>query len=532
MLINKFKNSHTTERYIILFIFAVFAVGVCHFQIVTAFLHNLDTAFLIEALRSINHSGIPVTQVGGAIIDLFSSGSLLSSAETVCKSALISTDVGANVLNNHAYFIFYPLALFSMLLPPHIVASVCNGLVFVSFVFITYWILRSQKVGIVGAFVFCFLVMVHPAWSFAFLGDLYADRIFMPLGLLYFFLLYNFALDRNKDPLHYIIFVVGLLASLTTERGAIMIAFLTITFLCLYKKSIPHWKERTALLFFSMVLIIYIFSYLKLLHANLSGQTNILDTLQGGLHFFESLRDTTYATKVREFLIINILLFGILSLLEWRLALIAFMALLPNLLTTIGGAEKNGWATHYHSMYFPFLVFSSAIGFSKLWQYLPSIKYRLILIGFVLVLTYGISHYSPSYGNQRGALTRMYDFYSYSPYSDERQHSNLISQISKAIPSGASVTTSEYFMPSLFNNHISYYPMGIDTSDYAILTKTTQLDGSFYYAGAISYIAGEGPKIDRCLTKRLRKAGYNVDTPILLTGDIAILKRDSKLYLH
>jgi hypothetical protein len=51
-----------------------------------------------------------------------------------------------------------------------------------------------------------------------------------------------------------------------------------------------------------------------------------------------------------------------------RLALIAFGAMLPNILDNIAGAEKTGWSTHYHSVYFPFLVAAALIGFANLWK--------------------------------------------------------------------------------------------------------------------------------------------------------------------
>jgi hypothetical protein len=97
------------------------------------------------------------------------------------------------------------------------------------------------------------------------------------------------------------------------------------------------------------------------------------------------------------------------------------------------------------------------------------------------------------------------------------------------VPTGAKVTTSEQFVPTLYRGRtIYFYPMGTDTADYAVLTKVSQPDGAFHYVGSISYIPGEMKKIDICLTERLRKVGYNVDQPKLLVGSMVVLERNKK----
>lgn len=48
------------------------------------------------------------------------------------------------------------------------------------------------------------------------------------------------------------------------------------------------------------------------------------------------------------------------------MAILALGALVPNLLGSIGGAEKLGWTTHYHSPYFPFLVLAVLLGYARM----------------------------------------------------------------------------------------------------------------------------------------------------------------------
>lgn len=514
------------EWVVALLIFVIFTVAFCKFQLVTAWLHHLDSAFLMETLESIKNTGIPISYVEISFVDVASTFSI--NAESLCKSELMPSGRGMSILDIHAYYILYPLAAFTWLFPPHVILAVINGFGFASVIFILYWVIRRQGVPILGAIAFCFLVMAHPAWSHAALGDFYADRFFMPLGLLYVFLLHDAVTRLNNISRKYLLLTlaVGLLAASTTERGAIMIALFTIASLVLYKKNIADRGEKIVLAIFAIALLGYVFLYFKLRYVNHAGNGSLVTILQGIPHFIEQYQDPTYAAKAREFIVINVLLFGIFALFDWRLALIAIAALLPNLLTTIGGAEKTGWATHYHSMYFPFVAFAAAIGYCKLWELLGDAKYRLMLVVLLLALIPAISNYSIGYGSELGAVKRLNHFYAQGAQSYEKQMAAQLKQIAAAIPAGAKVTTTERFVPTLYRDRtIYYYPVGIDVADYAVLTKVIQPDGSFYYAGAISYIAGESKKVDMCLTDRLKRAGYDLAQPRLLIGDLVVLER-------
>lgn len=513
------------ELVIAFLIFAIFAAAFCNFQLATVWLHHLDTAFLMETLVSIKETGVPTTYLGPSFFDAISTFTL--NAEQLCQSELMPNGHGTSILDIHAYYILYPLAIFTWLFPPYVILAVANGFGFASVIFILYWVIRRQGIPVLGAIAFCLLVMAHPAWSHGSLGDFYADRFFMPLGLLYVFLLYDIVVRQSNVSRRYLllVFTVGLLAAITTERGAIMIALFTIAFLVLYGKSFTGRGAKIALSIFSLALLVHVFLYIKLLYVYHPSIGSMDSVLQGIPLFFAQLKSPVYAAKVQEFIVINVLLFGIFAIFGWRLALIAFAVLLPNLFMSIGGAEKNGWSTHYHSMYFPFLAFFSAIGFSKLWVYLGDAKYRLILIGFLMALIPTISNYSPVYGSQNGAVKRLYDFYANGAQSYEELMSSQLQQIAKLIPVGAKVTIPEGFMSTLFQDRtIYYYPIGIDSADYAVLSRVNQPDGSFYYAGAVNYL-GESQKADICLTERLKKIGFNVDHPQLLFANMVILER-------
>ena len=162
------------ERVSVFFVFVILAVALSNFQLIRVWFHQLDSAFLAEVMYSIRETGIPITYLGSSVIDVM--GTLTLNADDLCKADLIPSGRGVNVLDSHAYFILYPLTLFTWFFPPHAVLAVANGVSFVAIIYIIYWAIRKQNIPVVGSIVFCALVMAHPAWSYATMGQFYSDR--------------------------------------------------------------------------------------------------------------------------------------------------------------------------------------------------------------------------------------------------------------------------------------------------------------------------------------------------------------------
>lgn len=508
-----------------LFIFFIFTAAFCYFQLVTVWLHHLDTAFMMEVIASIADTGKPYTYLGPSYIDAASTFKL--DAKTVCESALMPGGRSLSVFESHAYYILYPLSLLTWLFEPHVIIAFVNGIAFSSVVFIAYWIVRKQGVPVIGAVSLSLLVLAHPAWSHASLGDIYADRFFMPFGLLYAYLLYEVVARKGNIGREYwaLLLVVGLIASSMTERAAIMIASYTVAILVLYWKEFDKRNTKIYLILFVLALLIHVLVYVKYFHVYHQGTGSLGTLLEKIPRVIKWLESPSYVANLKEYIVINIILFGIFSLFNWRLALIAFAAMLPNFLTNVGGAEKTGWATHYHSMYFPFLVFATAMGFSKLWNNLRLVKYQLLLMVLLLALIPLISSYSKGYGDQKGAMKRMYEFYINGEQSYEKYVYGQFGKIADAIPKGATVATTERFMPLLYLDRVLYYyPVGIDIAEYVVLPVISHPDGTSYYPGVVNYI-GEKKQADECLTERLKAAGFEFDKPVLLLPDSVVLKR-------
>ena len=86
-------------------------------------------------------------------------------------------------------------------------------------------------------------------------------------------------------------------------------------------------------------------------------------------------------------------------------------------------------------------------------------------------------------------------------------------------------------MPALYGERlIHFYPLGLMTSDYAVLSYTKDAHGAKYFTGAVSYLGPEARnELDDCLNKRLQAAGYTAVRDFPLGGDSgrAVLKRSA-----
>jgi len=516
-------SKNRAEIYCSYMLFGMLTVLLAYFYTVTVWLHHLDTVFLTESLASIKSKGLPLTSAGqsfGVALQTFT-----LEAKDLCSALLQPLEGEGNVLFGHAYLVLYPLAVFTIIFPADVVLSIATALAFISIVALTFVFLRRRQIPFLPAGVFCALLILHPAFSHSALGNFYADRFFVPLALAYLITFHKIAFSAQavtKGALSALL-ALGIASASTTERGAMMIMAFNISALVFFWNEIKTRKIMMTLSVFTIVLLLYVITYSWLIRAEsaVGSYGSLLNQIPT---FLNRLDNPGHAAGTLEFMKVNVLFFGILSVFNWRYAVIALIAMLPNILTTVGGAEKNGWATHYHTMYFPFLIFAAMAGFEACYRRISRYRYRAVLTVSVAALAVVISDTSPAYGKEAGVVTRLYNFYTYDERSWERAAVDGARRLNERVPPQTTVTTVDYAMPALYRNRIVYlYPVGIDAADYAFLRRSQGVRGEVLYEGAVSYV-GQGQAADECLTERLRRGGFNVDSPEMF-GDMALLKR-------
>ncbi len=204
----------------------------------------------------------------------------------------------------------------------------------------------------------------------------------------------------------------------------------------------------------------------------------------------------------------------------------------PNLIHTIGGAEKIGWSTHYHSMYFPVLVWASACGLIALrkkcrfrWaNVFLCIYLATIAVYYITINPYSLEGLKPSIKN----FDVTNSLYNYVLHINKEWYPHL-KQLQKLIPKGVVVSAPEGLQTALYQGRtVHYYPIGLDNSDFVVLPYDSQdQNPETRFGGAITYLGAENQKrLNECLWKRLIRAGFDTEHPIYSpVGSFAVFKK-------
>lgn len=520
---------------LVLAVFLILTFFLGHYQAINFINHQGDTAMFLDIVENTAMHGVPTTRVNAAVLEANPTWDA-DTRDAICADPLkpfaySDSAMQINQLRRHAYLIVYALAPLTWLMPTPVVVAALSVLAFTLISLAAYGVLRLNRTPPLAAGVFAVITIVHPAWSQSIFGQFYSDRFFMVFAFLYAVLMHEM-LYRGRPPSRALVsslFVCGLLASATTERGAIMLGGFSLAYVVLFWRHVRDHRLTRPIVAFGLALLAYAVLYLVLFNTN---DSNIGQKAGSLIHLPASLRDPKALIQVAYFLTINVLLYGLVALYNWRLALIAFGAMLPNIVIPYTEAYQSVFVTHYHSMYFPFLVFASLYGYQAYWSKMGTavVRYAALLppivaggcLATIEIRPGGIGFASAN------ALTiapvRMLRPEWYGDTSSEVAIAKQLKAIDVAIPRGASVSAPEALFPALYRDHfLYYYPIGIDTAQYVALPALSSPDGHAYFGGAIGYQV-DAMDLGQCLTRRLRGDGYDLDHAVTI-GGIAILKR-------
>jgi hypothetical protein len=496
---------------------------------------DLDTAILLDVVKNTAYKGLPLSDHVATVVKLFPL--LKISIEEYCAlnlNALPFTEP-QNILRGHATLIVYPMSAISILVGTEWTTSIFSSLTFISIPFFSYLFLRSQKVSIIFCVLFLVLVCSHPAWRISLVGAFYFDRFFMLWGLAYTFMLYKpfiIGLPLKPKEMVYIssFFFCGLL---THERGALLLTLFTMLNMAFYFKTPKiNIKFFTFISLFGL-LYLYIYSKYQINLDNIEVEEKLFN--------FSKTLENIRQLGVYKLFYFNFILLFFAVVFEWKGAFIAAVMVLPNFLISIGGAEKDGWGTHYHSQYFPFLVYASAVGFigfnkSNFNIYLEMHFKKIIFLIKILLLNLLIiaTLFQLPYSNDikwgtrngfEGIIAWLYDLYII-PDSESgyRYQVNRTSELIKQIPENASVSVSipfDFWRLVKKNNEISLYPFGIGHSEYLLLSYEEDKKGNIIF-GAFRVLS-DGLVAQRCNTEKIWAAGYR---EIFRKDHMMVLKRN------
>jgi hypothetical protein len=178
--------------------------------------------------------------------------------------------------------------------------------------------------------------------------------------------------------------------------------------------------------------------------------------------------------------------FSLLSFLNIRRALLVCVALGPNLVITMGGGERVGFLTHYHSVYFPILLGVATINFAELFGYnaewfaFKRINYKNVTastIALILIL-YGLKIDIASPDKMVGFRKKseiVADYEGVMPRSAARKalhdQAQFLLGLTRNIPADASISAPDSLMSVLVahgSKRVDFFPVGVGFTDYIL----------------------------------------------------------------
>lgn len=522
------------EKYVIGLMFLILLAVFQYANRVNFYLSQLDSVYMVENIDSTYAEGVPRSHVNRSAHVAISTV-IKQQAQDVCAQPLDAGNAEfTNVFERHAYGILYALAPLRGIASGQAIAAFSQALSFVGLIFAAHLFLRKRELGIPASLAFIALLAVHPAWSESAFGQFYPDRLFIFAGFVYITLLYRRLIGENVSAA--LILSVALLTAIIHERAALMVGISTIIIMAVYRGHKGWTRKDVPFLVVGVGVMVYAIVYMKLVQNNAdygsfsSAAANFLYNLQ---------MNEAFRQGAEKFLLVN-LPYLVLAIFEWRLALVALGAMLPNIIGSIGGAEKTGWSTHYHSFYFPFLVAAAAAGYLRLYGLLQRKRWRwsgFIIMMVVVVFMAKLNPYTRSplleWGHGTNALNKALGIsVNTSAGAGIKAASLFKRQLAEHVPAGVTVTTTEGIMPALYGDGriLHYYPLALMAADYAVLPYSRDEHGAIRISGAVTYLGNENrAELDACLNERIWSSGYDV-VKLLSSGSntqygIAILKR-------
>lgn len=529
----------TAEAWAFALLAAVAVATLTFFYNETSITRHLDSVFLFESVTSIAQTGEPISTTVASWPDVLKT--LNMPHEQVCSAALGFPTSGYNVLHNHAYLALYPIALLSMLTDAESAFALMNAVAHLALIFLPYMFLRRHDVPMASSAVFSLCIACYPGWALSATGDYYLDRLYMPSMLLLLYLLHKWTLPdqsffRNKICWLACTVLTAIAAAIATERAAIMVIATLLFFLVLFpvfrnNKSV-HWVLVTLLI----GLALYLMWYFDSVYVGLQGGGNLLNNAR--------LTPAQWLVRLQHpamlpFALTNFLFIGWLALFAgWRNILLLFGTLIPNLLITIGGAELTGWSTHYHTMYIPFLIFTSSIGYLELNHRMSHKMIRLVapvaISCFAVGCTLTFNPFTARWGTNSsvnmsfGITKSVFRFFLTPKRSGEKATAYWLHLLDAEIPKNVKISATEGVMPALYKSRqVALYPFGMDAADYLVIAGSATEGAPTVISGATSYLGkAEEENLNACLAKRAADQGFMLSRDIPATGTL-VFKRQA-----
>jgi len=517
------------EYAIVLLIFLVLSVMLATLKVVRPVDRQGDTAFYSQVTDNVARRGMVVSQIQADVIAFYESGLLTMPAAQIASNPLSPPRTAEiNVLHWHAYYIFYPVGVLAKVFPTLPLLLSLYVLSFTGLVALAYFMLRARNVSIGAASLFCLLIISAPAWSESLLsGQFYPDRLFMLAGFIFMYLA-----SQNRTKISSLI-AAGFLCALIHERAAMIAGIFLLSYIILYWKN--NIYDRSLKLALGISLLAYGIIILKFTITNLYYSTFLPTSFAQLSNNFHA---PLFVQNTELFILVNGV-FLVFALFERRAAAIAILMMLPNIFGNIGGAEKTGWITHYHTYYFPALIWAALLGYAAAYRMAVSHKRLNIFYAATVVFVFFLASIYP-YALNKQTINPMNIANNFlvkfaqetniwlTPLSSTRQEfAAAADRLQNAVSEKSVVSTPEFAWSYLYHNRtIRMFPVDIDHADFAVLSVVKD-GGRPAYSGVMSFLSpDERARINEAMLQRMKKDGYDFEHVIFVPAlGAAVIKR-------
>jgi len=500
------------ELLIALGVAAAFVLAIVNIKVMAVDWQRGDTALFLQLAENVAQRGEPISQVFANTQAFLEGKTLWAPVDQVASSPLAPPTVDErNMLPFHAYSTLYITGALTRVLPSNIVVFTQMVVSFIGLALLCYVLLRRAKISITAALAFSLLVVSHPAWSESLLeGQPYPDRLFLLLGFAFMYLV-----TRPMGSRLWLITLALLCASIN-ERAAVVAGAFTLFYTFAFRQE--HTHDRNFRLALGACLFLFGNIVIKFFLHN-AEYGSFLPTTSAQL--WANLTSPYLLPKLELFALVN-LPFLILAFFEWKMALIAIVLMLPNVIGNIGGGEKVGWATAYHTYYQPSLVLAAFVGYQRLyqlaqlkkrqWQVAPLLGAFVAYLCMLSPIDAAPIQFGTAYVHYHFIPTLLADGSKY--FGDDGRAINLtIHQMHAAVPEHTTISTVEAGMPIFYKHDvIRVFPIDLERADYALMSYEETPTASTRYFGAVSFLGQvQQKRLDTLILHRMQSDGYDFD---------------------
>jgi len=438
---------------------------------------DLDSSFFVQLIQ--NRNTLDEKNISSEIGSSF--GGLWrfigSSPEYWCTPNYIQNFSGT-LIENHPYYIVYLLNFLKTITGFSGLDVAVYGLSAIYLLMlnvILFSILRLDlrlSVKIILSIAF----LTNPLILSAIQGQLYFDKIILFVSPLVIFSLYKFYVKR-KDNFVSSLFI-SIIITTVSERGAIFVAIISLYLLIMhlagkYKSN----EKRIKFQYFVIPLlssIWFIFWYFFVQKSLYYSSGNYL-SINSLINRFDYLIYENQESFIFPFLSFTIPIILITFIYSKSLGGLSLFLILPNMLIGIGGAELNGFFTHYHSLYagsmWAFLIL--ALDNNEKIVFRKRLKNLLVTIMCLALVLFTYKWF-----NNVGAVIRnLQGVYSPILNNEEnrlKQNQFRISQIVDDLKQDQKFSISRQFMPYFANKdtkELGYFPILLGDADTVLVIK-------------------------------------------------------------